>query len=124
MKILSAYSLEQENISNEELSRISSSIEFLINKWLDDKGAIDANAPEGTFVSQTRNGDGRFSRRNISVRDNILSQVETTEKSKGGQIFSTHIQRKIANDYTVKLNNVYFQLYRDKSQSYVHTKSL
>ena len=91
MKILSAYSLEQENISNEELSRISSSIEFLINKWLDDNGAIDANAPEGTFVSQTRNGDGRFSRRNISVRDNILSQVETTEKSKGGQIFSTHI---------------------------------
>ncbi len=91
MKILSAYSLEQENLSTEDLSRISSSIEFLINKWLEDKGAIDVIAPEGTFISQTKNGDGRFSRRNIAVREHILSQVETKEKSKGGQIFSTHI---------------------------------
>lgn len=91
MKILSAYSLEQENLSVEELSKISSSIEFLINKWLDDKGATDATASEGAFISQTRNGDGRFSRRTIYVRDNTLLQVETTEKSKGGQIFSTHI---------------------------------
>jgi len=35
------------------------------------------------------------------------------------QIFSKFEQRKIANDYTVKFNNKFYQLYREKSSSYM-----
>ena len=35
------------------------------------------------------------------------------------QIFSTTIQRKIANDYTVKFNNKYYQLFREKDWGYM-----
>ena len=50
---------------------------------------------------------------------NLHLQLREDEISRINQIFSTHIQRKIANDYTIKLNNIYFQLFREKEKSYL-----
>jgi hypothetical protein len=45
---------------------------------------------------------------------NLHLKLRTDEILNLDQIFSTSIQRKIANDYTVKFNNKYFQLFREK----------
>ena len=56
----------------------------------------------------------------IPVSDsNLHIPLREDEINRIDQIFSTHIQRKIANDFTVKLNNVYFQLFREKEKSYL-----
>jgi hypothetical protein len=40
--------------------------------------------------------------------------MQDNEILKVDQIFSQHLQRKIANDYTIKFNNKYYQLFREK----------
>jgi len=50
---------------------------------------------------------------------NLHLELRRDELNHINQIFSTHTQRKIANDYTVKLNNVYFQLFREKEKYYM-----
>jgi len=46
-------------------------------------------------------------------------KLRTDEIMNIDQIFSTTIQRKIANDYTVKFNNKYYQLFREKDWWYM-----
>lgn len=47
----------------------------------------------------------------LALREDEIMRID--------QIFSKFEQRKIANDYTVKFNNQFYQLYREKSSSYM-----
>ncbi len=50
---------------------------------------------------------------------NLHLKLRTDEIINIDRIFSTSIQRKIANDYTVKFNNKYYQLFREKDGWYM-----
>lgn len=50
---------------------------------------------------------------------NLHTQLRDDEIQKIDQIFSEHLERKIANDYTIRFQNKYYQLYRKKSKSYM-----
>lgn len=50
---------------------------------------------------------------------NLHTQLRDDEIQKIDQIFSEHLERKIANDYTIRFQNKYYQLYRNKSKSYM-----
>jgi hypothetical protein len=45
---------------------------------------------------------------------NLHQELRNDEVLKIDQIFSEHIQRKIANDFTIKFNNTFYQLFREK----------
>lgn len=45
--------------------------------------------------------------------------LQPTEQEKLPQIFSEHTERKIANDFTIRINNKYYQLYRKKEGNYM-----
>jgi hypothetical protein len=86
--------LREENISDIESA----------NKFLNETFLVDFNKQFEVIPVSNSN-------LHLKLRDDEIIKIN--------QIFSTHIQRKIANDYTVKLNNVYFQLFRGKEKSYL-----
>jgi hypothetical protein len=45
---------------------------------------------------------------------NLHLKLREDEIKKLDQIFSKNIARKIANDFTIKIDNKYYQLYRKK----------
>jgi hypothetical protein len=45
---------------------------------------------------------------------NLHLNLRDDEILKLDQIFSKHISRKIANDFTIKIDNKFYQLYRKK----------
>jgi len=45
---------------------------------------------------------------------NLHLKLRDDEILKIDQFFSEHIQRKIANDFTIKFNNKFYQLYREE----------
>jgi hypothetical protein len=45
---------------------------------------------------------------------NLHQELRNDEILKIDQIFSEHIQRKVANDFTIKFNNTFYQLFREK----------
>jgi hypothetical protein len=47
-------------------------------------------------------------------KSNLHLALRIDETEKLDQIFSKHISRKIANDFTIKIDNVFYQLYRRK----------
>jgi len=49
---------------------------------------------------------------------NLHTNLRTDEIDKLNQIFSEHKTRKIANDYTVKFENKYYQLYKSEDKKY------
>jgi hypothetical protein len=49
---------------------------------------------------------------------NLHTDLRTDEINKLDQIFSEHKDRKVANDYTVKFENKYYQLYKSEDKKY------
>lgn len=49
---------------------------------------------------------------------NVHLKLRDDEVSKLDQVFSKHISRKIANDFTIKIDNKFYQLYRKKDWGY------
>ena len=49
---------------------------------------------------------------------NLHTQLNEIEKAKLNQIFSKHIERKVANDYTIKYNSKFYQLYKAENKEY------
>jgi len=49
---------------------------------------------------------------------NLHTNLRTDEIDKLDQIFSEHKERKVANDYTIKFENKYYQLYKSEDKKY------
>jgi len=49
---------------------------------------------------------------------NLHTVLRTDEIDKLDQIFSEHKERKVANDYTIKFENKYYQLYKSEDKKY------
>jgi hypothetical protein len=49
---------------------------------------------------------------------NLHTNLRTDEIDKLDQIFSEHKTRKVANDYTIKFENKYYQLYKSEDKKY------
>jgi hypothetical protein len=49
-----------------------------------------------------------------NTKSDLHLKLRNDEIEKLDQIFSKHITRKIANDFTIKIDNKYYQLYRKR----------
>ncbi len=85
--------LREEKISNMETA----------NKFLKEKFLPDFNKK---FMKEARSSN------------NMHIDLREDEKDKLDQIFSEHKQRKVANDFTIRFENKYYQLYRRKTWWY------
>lgn len=49
---------------------------------------------------------------------NLHTDLRSDERDKLDQIFSEHKERKVLNDYTIKFENKYYQLYKSEGKKY------
>lgn len=96
MQTLASYLIEKDGLSSAEAKARSETVSATIRSWLLDKGVSDPNALQGSFISQTANGNGSFARRAIANEKGAYEEIRLEEQSRGGQLFTTVVSKVLS----------------------------
>ncbi len=91
MQVLSAYLIESNDLTHDELSKLISDLSGVVLNWLAQKGVVEPSSASGEFNSRTEGAVGKFTRKVTTTEDGVLEEILLQEPSRTGQTFFTSI---------------------------------
>lgn len=91
MQTISAYLLEKHGLNLQQRRERVAMVGASFDRWLTEKGVVDASLGSGEFESLTPDGGGTYTRNTVLFGDDLVEEIVLREKGNPRQIFVTRV---------------------------------